>query len=481
MRYEHTTGRLRLPPGNHRVGEIDPDEVIEQPSDGNDIPVEDETPPKSALTEFAPEMDHLVVQYFGDVSQFALLTRAEEFALWQRIEALKKRVRRALYTSPICLLTLLNLRQRVDEGELSIGQVVVESASRGAPDPAAYAAFEASVQLLQELRQRLQHLQARKQRGMADSTQTRRAIRHECADLWRQWIVTCEALRLQSRIHEELHRDLVTALQDQPEDLALRAAYRCEGRTRCALEEAKGQMLRANLRLVIYVAKCYRHVEVPFLDLIQEGNIGLIRALDKFEPSRGVKFVTYAHWWVRQAIGRAIVEQRRAVRLPGHVVERKKKLRAAETKLTQIHRRAPNPHELSAELGWSRQEVEGLQDTGQVMIRLQVPLSEDGQRLEEAMEDEQSPDPYVRVVQRELQQRMADCLSDLPEREAKILRLRFGLGTDRPQSLNEIGDLYGLSRERIRQLEAIALKKLGSFKRRALLADFVDAGQPITS
>jgi RNA polymerase primary sigma factor len=199
-----------------------------------------------------------------------------------------------------------------------------------------------------------------------------------------------------------------------------------------------------------------------------------MRALEKFEPSRGFKFVTYAHWWVRQAIGRAIIDQRRTIRLPVNVVERKNKLRAAESKLWQVHKRAPNPHELSAELGWTPQEVGGLQDTGQVMVRLQEPLSEDGQRLEEVMEDEQSPDPYVVVAQRELQQRVADCLSGLPEREAHILRLRFGLDTDCPQTLREIGDLYGLSRERIRQLESLALKKLRSFKRSDLLADFVD-------
>ncbi len=476
MRYKPTTGRLRRPPEDPRGGEIEPDRARWQPADGNDLPVEDETPPEPILADFDPETEHLVARYYGDIRQFALLTRAEEAALWQRIEQLKQGVRRALYTSPICLPTLQHQWQRVKRGELSLDQVVAETTSSVDPVAPPDAACEAAIKGLQVLRRRLQSLQARKHRGMANGSQTRRALRQAYADLWQQWIATCEALRLHSRMHDELQRDLVTALRDQPDDLALRAANRRGARMRCALEEAKAQMLRANLRLVIYVAKRYRNDEVPFLDLLQEGNIGLMRALEKFEPSRGFKFVTYAHWWVRQAIGRAIVEQRRTVRLPGHVAERQKKLRVAETQLAQVHQRAPNRHELSAALGWSPQDVEALQDTGQVMVRLQVPLSADGQRLDETMEDEQSPDPCVVVAQRELQQRVADCLRGLPEREAHILRLRFGLDTDRPRSLREIGDLYGLSRERIRQLEAIALKRLRSSKRRDLLADFVDIG-----
>jgi len=474
LRYEHTIERLRQPPDDPRVAGTETGWTIWETPDGNDVSVEDEAQPKPVLTESDSETASLLTQYFGDVRQFALLPRAEEEALWQHIEHLKKRVRRALYTAPVCLPTLQRLWQRVEQGDLSLRHIVAETPSITDPNPAQVASFEASIRSLQELTRRLQHLKTRKQRCVANRSQARRANRQACAELWHQWIATCEALGLQPSVHEELHRALDAALRDQPDDLALRAARRGWSRTQRALEEAKAQMLRANLRLVIYMAKRYLNDEVPFLDLVQEGNIGLMRGLEKFEPSRGLKFVTYAHWWVRQAIGRALVEQRRTVRLPSHVVERKNKLRAAEAKLWQVHKRTPTPQELSAELGWLSQKVEGLQDTRQVIVRLQEPLSEDGKRLEESMEDEQSPDPYIVVAQRELQQRMADCLSNLPEREAHILRLRFGLDTDRPQTLSEIGNLYGLSRERIRQLETLALKKLRGSKPRALLADFVE-------
>ena len=177
---------------------------------------------------------------------------------------------------------------------------------------------------------------------------------------------------------------------------------------------------------------------------------------------------------MRQAIGRAIVDQSRTIRLPSHVVERKSKLRAVEARLRRVDKRVPNVQDLSAELGWTPQEVEALQDTRQVMVRLHEPLAEDGRLFEETVEDEQNLDPDVVVSQRELQERVAACLKSLPDREADILRLRFGLETDHTHSLKEIGDLYGLSRERIRQLERLALKKLRSSKRGTLLADFVD-------
>lgn len=447
--------------------------AVWQATDRGEVSVDDESKPEVDLTEADPETDSLVAHYFGDVRQFALLNRAEEEALWQRIERLKKRAYRSLYTSPVCLPTLQSLWQEMVQGERLLRDVVAEAPS--IPDDSeSYAPLEASILSLQELVLRLQRLKTQRQEHAGSPAQTPRDMQQARGDVWHQWIDICESLRLQSGAHDALLRALDRALLDRPDDPALRAARRGWSRANEAREAAKTQMLRANLRLVIYVAKRFRNDNVPFLDLIQEGNIGLMRALEKFEPGRGLKFVTYAHWWVRQAIGRAIIEQSRTVRLPGHVVERKNKLRAAETKLWQVHKRLPSAQELSAELGWTLQEVEMLQDTKQVMVRLHEPLSEAGQRFEETVEDEHILDPDIVVAQRELHDRVAESLRELSEREAHILRLRFGLDTDHPHSLREIGDLYGLSRERIRQLETLALNKLRRSERGATLADFID-------
>jgi RNA polymerase sigma factor (sigma-70 family) len=192
---------------------------------------------------------------------------------------------------------------------------------------------------------------------------------------------------------------------------------------------------------------------VPFLDLIQEGNIGLMRALEKFEPSRGLKFVTYAHWWVRQAISRAITEQYRTVRLPNHIGERKNKLRGAVERLWGQYGRPPTSEELSVVLGWTRAEVEELQVAVQPIIRLQQPLAEDGGSLADILEDDRALRPDERLAEEQLQRCLSECLASLTEREALIVRLRYGLESEQPHTLQEIADMLRLSRERVRQLE----------------------------
>jgi RNA polymerase primary sigma factor len=472
LQSKHPIKSLRLPPDDQSVDDADSNWTTWPTMDQDAETVDEEDRTEPVLIESDPKTNSMIAQYFGDVRRYALLTRVEEAALWQRIECLKKRMRRALYTAPVCLPTLQMLWREVVEGERLLQDVIAEPTAIVGDAPAPYAPLEAAILSLQELRQRLRGFETRKR--MDDHLRARRARRQEWRDLWRQWIAACEALQLQPGVHEALRQALDTAILDHPDDLALRAALRGWSRANHALGEAKADMLRANLRLVIYVAKRFYNAKTPFLDLIQEGNIGLMRAADKFDPSRGLRFVTYAHWWVRQAIGRAVIEQSRTVRLPNHVIERKSKLRAAESKLWQVHKREPNVQELSAELGWTSNAVMALQDARQIMMRLHEPIFEDGQLLEEVIEDEHDIELDVVVAQRELQEQLNACLNGLSEREAHILRLRFGLETDHAHSLKEIGDLYGLSRERIRQIETIALNKLRASKDCALLADFVD-------
>ena len=439
-------------------------------------PEEDEafaldTDPEESPHELDENFDNLVARYFGDVRQFALLSRTEEQALWCRIESAQKRERRALYTAPMALPVLMQLWHQVEREEITLAHVVHDTEALDAPQDDLRRQLGDAVLELLDIATRLQASRPCG-RTAAQTAAKRRAVRRAHAALWRQWCKTWEALAVHPQVYDTIRQALAVEHTAQPHDLALHAAYRAWQRAHERLTQMKAKMIRANLRLVIHVANRYRGRGVPFLDLIQEGNIGLMRALEKFEPSRGLKFVTYAHWWVRQAISRAITEQYRTVRLPNHIGERKNKLRTAADRLWSQYGRPPSSEELSVALRWTREEVEELQAAVQPVIRLQQPLAEDGGSLVDILEDEQALQPDEILAEDQLQQCLADCLASLTEREAFILRLRYGLESEQPHTLQEIADMLRLSRERVRQLERQAFEKLRQPHRSAMLADF---------
>jgi RNA polymerase sigma factor (sigma-70 family) len=447
----------------------------EEGGEWGDVEEEDVSPLDSESEEVAPdqddEFDNLVARYFSDVRRYALLSRTEEQELWKRIERVHMQVRRALYLSPSALPTLTRLWHQIELEEIPLEQVVQEAGVTAAEQAERRLHFGESVVHLQELAAQLRKLRTRC-RATSRSGRKRQALRRQRLSLLRQWIDTCEVLNLQPSVYEAVRLALEVELHVQPGNQALRAAYSAWTRAHRHLTQAKTQMIRANLRLVIHVANRYRGRGVPFLDLIQEGNIGLMRALEKFEHHRGLKFVTYAHWWVRQAISRAITEQYRTVRLPNHVVERKNKLRTLIDRLWGAYGRPPNAQELSIALGWTPQEVEELQAAVQPIVRLHQPVADDGSLLADILEDQQAAKPEELLAEEQLHSRLATCLASLTEREAFILRLRYGLECEHPHTLQEIADILGLSRERVRQLERQAFEKLRQPHRSTLLADF---------
>ncbi len=228
-------------------------------------------------------------------------------------------------------------------------------------------------------------------------------------------------------------------------------------------DTARATLIKANQRLVISVAKRYRGLGVPFLDLIQEGNLGLIRAIERFDPSKGNRLSTYAMWWIRQSIIRAVANLSRTIRVPIHAGERERKLRKVAQELQQTLGRTPNAHELAAELGLTPRQVQRLQNMGQQAVSLDQPIREgeaDGSSLADLIEDENSLAPADLAAQRLLRDDVAAVLADLKPREAEVLRLRYGLDGERVHTLKEVGVLMGVTRERVRQLEMRALRKL---------------------
>ena len=418
--------------------------------------------------------DSTVARYFADVQRFTLLSREEEEALWNRIDRHHQRCRRALYLSPTALTTLKQLWQQIEHGDLPFESYFANQSDQVGDLGTQSAQIRTVLTQLQKLQGQLDKLRRQShQCSVALSRQRRR--RQQQTILWRQWITLWEALDLQQTALVVLQDALAQAFNQSPHDPVLRASHSVWLCAQRREKQSKTEMMQANLRLVIHIANRYRGRGVAFPDLIQEGNLGLMRALDKFEARRGLKFITYAYWWVRQAIGRAIINQYRTVRVPNHIVERKQKLRSTEERLWTDLGRQPTLDELSTALEWSPEEIEELQVATQPILQLQQSGTETESVLEDVLADEQREKPDQLLATAQLQRHLAACLSALTEREADILRLRYGFDSDRPHTLQEIGALFGLSRERIRQIEQIALKKLRQPQLTALLADYAPA------